>query len=101
MDSTREVTFQGDRCRLSFGQYSNGALAILLVDAANGEHVACATVNVVSHVPAPGFVLVKDWNENKGMLAALQEGAIVEDTGQRVQTGFVQAAICRLLVEVP
>ncbi len=76
-----------------------GAKAIFLIDARDGEPVATATVNVegVSETLPESEVLIKDYSENEGMLDALVEAGLVEDTGRRVRTGYVTVPVARLL----
>jgi hypothetical protein len=45
-------------------------------------------VNVIRH---------DNWRENTGVLAALVEAGIVEDTGEMVRVGYEWANLCRIL----
>lgn len=94
----KTVSFLGYTCRADFGRYPNGRPALVLKDAVTGELVAKASVNVPDYEVPAGHVLVKDWNENHGVLGALVRGGIVEDTGRTVPCGWVDAHLCRLLV---
>lgn len=76
--------------------YSNGRHVIQLFNT-GGELLATATVNVPKAILHSDEVLIKNWSENEGILEALIENKIVEDTGRIVSTGFVEANICRLL----
>ncbi len=94
------VEFGGFRCEVhAFSYVSGGGTALCLIDARDGGRVAVATVNVegVSELLPANEVLIKDYSENAGMLAALEEAGIVEDTGRTVRTGYVEAPIARLL----
>lgn len=75
---------------------SNKAACLKLVD--EEGIVAVATVNLEGVELAPEEVCIKDWSENTGMLSELIRHGIVEDTGRRIPTGFVEAAVCRLKV---
>jgi hypothetical protein len=86
------------RVRLEKHKYANGRTALTLVDADDGEQVACATVNLPEQQLAPGEVFVKTWSENEGMLDFLLKNRIVEDMGREVPTGYVTARVCKLLV---
>ena len=44
-----------------------------------------------------GHTFIKDWSENTGMLKALVDAKLVEDTGIRVPTGYVEAALVRVI----
>lgn len=57
-----------------------------------------ATVDYLPDVPlAPHEVLIKDYSENQGMLAALMAAGIVRDTGRRVACGFVELAVVEIV----
>lgn len=95
----RTVEFAGYRCRVYKGRYADGGgVALWLVDAADGEPVAHATVNVPELNLGADEVVIKDYSENAGMLEALVEAGIVAGTGRCVRLGFVLAPVCRLLV---
>ncbi len=69
----------------------------MLNDAATGEPAVVAALNLPRR-PPDGHVWIKDWSENEGILAALQEAGAVQDTGEREATGYAEACLCRLLV---
>ena len=105
-----EVSFGEYRCGAYEGRYpqrAGGSRAIVLAHADPEGHptdanelIAVATVNVagVSEVLPEDHVVVKDYSENEGMLAALVEAGIVADTGERAFFGYVSAPIARVLV---
>ena len=47
-----------------------------------------------------GEILVKDYSENEGLLACLVKEGVVEDTGRRIPSGFVELPVCKLLVDI-
>ena len=97
-----KVKFQVWDCELGLGTYGNGRTAIELVGTdsdCSGELVAVATVNVPEVELKDDEVLVKDYSENKGMLAALVGAGVVEPTGREVDSGFVKLPVCKLLVK--
>jgi len=94
------VEFGGFRCEVHALSYaSGGGTALCLIDGRDGGRVAVATVNVegVSELLPANEILIKDYSENAGMLAVLEEAGIVEDTGRAVRTGYAEAPIARLL----
>ena len=96
------VEFAGYECvayETTYPSEAGGATAIYLVDTADGEPVATATVNVegVSENLPPSEVLIKDYSENEGMLGALIRAGLIEDTGRRVPTGYVTVPVAHLL----
>lgn len=78
--------------------YPNGSTALCL-DGLDGEHLAVATV-ALEELPAEGHVFIKDWSENTGMLACLQDAGVIGDVVRVIPTGFVVAHEVPLLLEV-
>lgn len=95
-----KVKFKDWLCRVEFNTYSNNRLAILLIDADNGEDIATATVNMPEHDLSPNEVIIKDYSENDGMLTALVEIGLVKPTGMQIQTGFVYCPICKINLDM-
>jgi len=91
------VTFLGELCSVVFERHSDGSTCIQLF-CEDGEPMCRATVFVGGFPQSPGYVLVKNWSENAGILDVLVKAGIVEDTGMSVPTGYVRANICKLLV---
>ena len=77
-------------------KYSNGRTALQL----RGDEglVATVTVNLPDEKLEEGEIFVKTWSENEPMLEFLKGNKIAEDTGKRVPTGYVEAAVCKLLI---
>ena len=79
--SVPNVQFREWDCQVEFVNYANGRNGLVLRDARDGEEVAVATVNVPDAQLGPKEVLIKDYSENHGMLAALEKAGIVRSTG--------------------
>lgn len=88
------VKFKQWNCDVEFGNYSNGRIAISLVDP---EPIAVATVNLPDVVLQHDEVIIKDYSENTGMLDALIESGYVSEPIRMVQTGYVSCPVCKLL----
>lgn len=87
------VKFKGWDCKVLLTKYpSSGRPAIVLNDAATGERVAVATVNIHSVYLAEGETLIKDYSENEGILDVLVRAKIVSPPSEWVPTGFVKVA---------
>ncbi|MBZ0144245.1 MAG: hypothetical protein K8F56_11735 [Rhodocyclaceae bacterium] len=97
------LVFRGLPCSAELARYREapGQVAIRLRSLEDGEPVACATVVLPDFALEPGHVLIKDYSENTGMLAALLASGLVRDTGQRVRSGYVLLPICELRVPAP
>jgi hypothetical protein len=93
-----KVRFKEWDCRLEVSRYSNGRLALLLVeDRKDGESVAVASVNLPFDYLGNNEVFIKDYSENEGMLNALNAAGIIEVTGERVWSGFAQVDKVRVI----
>jgi hypothetical protein len=102
MSKPKIVHFAGHDCTVQVERYvSNGHTALFLYDAKNGEPVATATVNLRDFSLQPNQVFIKDYSENKGMLAALQNAGIIEVQGCYVPTEIGMLPVCKLLIEPP
>jgi hypothetical protein len=77
------------------GTYPNGSKALQLVSV-SGEPLATATV-ALDALPEEGNVFIKDWSENEGVLAALQDAGVVGPVIRSIPTGFVQAYEVKVL----
>lgn len=93
------VKFKRWLCTLDFGQYQNGRTAIELNDSSTGEPVAVATVNLPNEKIADDEVIIKNWSENEGMLATLEKAGVISKPIRTVETGYVEAHVCKLLVK--
>ena len=98
MNKARDVKFKKWNCEIELAAYSNGRIAILLNDKDTGEHILTASVNVPEYNLKEDELFIKDWSENEGILKALCEAQIIEDLGQSEPMGFVDAHLCRLLI---
>lgn len=109
MDKQTIYRYNNWDVRITLAKYAdNGRIAICLVGADTehnrigddpvypGEPIATATVNVPDYAMPEGFVAIKDWAENEGMLAFLEENGIVKSTGMPLQCGHAVAHIARV-----
>jgi hypothetical protein len=88
------VRFKDFNCTVQKGRYSNGRVALSLVD--EEGPVATATVNLPSVDLGNNEVLIKSYAENSGLLEALTEVGIVKPTGKTIRSGFVEVPVCEL-----
>ena len=59
-----EVTFRGVVCVLEFENYSNGRIAIDLVEKSSGDMYATATINLPGYRIESDEAFIKDYSEN-------------------------------------
>ncbi len=90
----KEATFMGWRCDVLIDSHKK----IMLVDKLTGEPIAVATKIVPGAELQDDEVLIKSYSENEGMLSALAMAGVVEPTGRKVASGFVEFDICKLLI---
>lgn len=92
------VNLRNLRSTVELSQYGNHRPAIILNDADTGERNAVASVNLVDADLPPGHVHIKTWSENEGLITDLQDAGIIGPAKQWVVSGFVKAALCKLLI---
>lgn len=88
------VRFRDFDCMVQKRYYSNGRVALTLVD--EEGPVATATVNLPAVKLGPNQVAIKSYAENEGLLEALVAAGVVKPTGDKVRSGFVEVPICEL-----
>lgn len=79
----------------------DGRIALLTTTEDTGEPWAKLTVNIEGAELAPGEFAVKDWAEGEEHAAAAMASGLFEDTGRRIPTGFVSAAVWRFKPAAP
>lgn len=86
------VVFAGIRCRVVQSVYPHGGIALrLFADDNVRAPYATATVCIPgSGIDESSQCLLKDYEENKGMLEALVAPGVVRPTGRRVKSGYVE-----------
>jgi hypothetical protein len=66
-------------------------LALELVDKEDGMRYCMATRAIeIYHPPSPRHALVKNCDENRGLLEHLERAGIVSRTGVRIPTGWIE-----------
>jgi hypothetical protein len=83
---------------LSIVTYNDGGRRGIKLTTVSGEPFGTATVNLPDAELEPDEVCIKTWGGNEGMLDFLVRNGIVEPTGRTVQTGFVDAPVCKLII---
>ena len=84
-------------CHLLFGQYSNKRIAIQIQY--KDMPLMKATVNLPAVEIEPGEILIKNYAENEGVLQALIDAGVIEDTDKFVKAGYSIANVCKLLID--
>ena len=97
-----EIVYYDDlELGVEYQTYSNGRIAIQLNDYNSvelpGEPYCKATVNVPEASLESDEVIIKNYSENMGLDDALIESGLTEDTGKRINVGYVTVPIHKLL----
>ncbi len=95
MSAPPELRYKGTRVYLRKHEYTNGRMALVLVDD-RGLPYYRVTINLTDYHQPTGTVFVKNWSENEGMLDWLVENDIGELTGHVNPSGFVEVPILKL-----
>lgn len=90
--------FKGYTGYIVAGRYPNGSTAWQFVDE-DGSPLTKVTL-AADIKPKPGYIFVKDYAENAGVMAALVAQGFVKDTGQTFPVGHAEAKIARVLKEI-
>lgn len=93
----RQVKFKEWLCTVEKSAYGNGRPALVLRDAQDGGQVAVATVNLPGVSAGPDEVFIKDYSENEGMFAALEQAGVVKATGANTAHGSAGIVRARLM----
>lgn len=94
------IDYKGYKCKVVFGLYVNGNIAIRLIGAEGTEYayepITVATVNT-GHITEDNVVGIKTWSENEGIVKSLVDGKVIENEMQYlVPTGYVYASYYKL-----
>jgi hypothetical protein len=84
--------FKGFEGKIFGRTYPNRTPAWVWI-ATDGEPLGTITVSLENTIPLPGMILVKNYSENLGIIDALVEQKIVEDTGIRVDAGYATKGV--------
>lgn len=104
-----KVMFLGISCLVVFAQYQKGGgTAIQLIEEETGDPMATATVNLPGRIATkaqfmaaghPEYVLIKDCDENEGVLKSLQEAGIVGEHACYITEGWSRYPMVPLLMK--
>ena len=79
---------------------NNIALVAYTDDNEYKEEFGVISVNP-SEVLEKGYVTIKNWSENEGILNILIREGVVSTPSHFIKSGFVDIPVCKLLVELP
>ncbi len=93
------IKFRNERLTVEKAQYNNGKIALQLIDEEGFPYMK-ATVNlpIQANKLEDDETFIKNYAENEGILGALVEQGIVEETGTTIDTGFTHVHVVRVLI---
>lgn len=101
------VNFLGEECQVLFGRYSaNNQVMIRLISNVDGSPMCTAStclpeIDFTFDGEADGeYTAIKDYSENSGILKALVEAGVVQESPLSISSGFVTIPVVRVLVDV-
>ncbi len=103
------ITFNEYECHIVKKSYSNGRLALQLMNAKSlkepnysmqlgTECIATVTINLPNEDIADDEIFIKNYSENEGMLEALLEANVISKPIKYVKIGFVEVPLCKILI---
>lgn len=97
----KKLVYKGIEVTLYKCSYPNGriALQLMYMDKEVGGELpfATCTVNIPEYDMPEGYVAIKDWSENGGMLAWMQDNDLIGKIEDVVKCGYTVASICKFL----
>ena len=91
----KSFMFNGEILNAVITKYEDNTDAIV-IETTDGIPYGTASVNLREKIPS-GFVAIKDYAENIGMLEALIYAKIVGQPEFYVPTGYVEVPVCKIL----
>ena len=91
-----------------FGKYSNGRIALSYNELSDDPKLAAmdymepactATINLPDEDLEADEVIIKDYSENQGIYDCMLKANHIGPALRYVQTGFVKAPVCKLLLQ--
>ncbi len=84
-------------CRLEWLNYtSNGNVALVARDAADGSPIGALSINTYEELPSD-VIAIKDYSENEGVLKSLVDNGVLAEPEDWINIGYVQIPVCRIL----
>lgn len=96
---TLNTPYGSYQCKPVLLKYAdNDRPALRLVDAEDNSPIAQASVNFPEVNIPDGYIAIKNWSENEGVLESLMEAGIVSEPFSYHSYGSICSPICKLLI---
>ncbi len=79
-------------------RYTNDRVALCL-ETPQRTPIITATINIPDAALDPDQVIIKNYSENEGVLAALVQAELIQDSGIDIPAGHTHGDVCRLLFD--
>ena len=97
---SKRVTFMDFDCEVLISEYrNNGRTAIMLQDVDDKQPVTTATVNIPEASLEDDEVIIRNSEQNEGILEVLEKAGILEPTGRSIKSGFITCPVCKLKIK--
>ena len=93
----RELTCYGLHGTIHVMNYCDAPQCAVTIDDDNHQRIARLTVCIPDVDLEPDEIIVKTWSENKLIIADVYATGWFVDTGKRIETGFTEAQIWKVL----
>lgn len=103
--TTKTIWFNNEPLTLSFQKYYNGQNALQLNDNEGFPYMKASVAldngndKEVIALLMEDHVAIKNWSENTGILEILVNEGIISEPIMRIDSGYVQIPICKILIE--
>lgn len=84
----------------SFRYVETNQICLEAFEVETNERVFRLTVNLIDELIPDGYVVIKNYAENSGILQELIKAGVVEEPYKTIQTGFTEVYVCKLLIEL-
>ena len=91
-----QVDFGEWKCNVLMERYEHDEMSLSLVDPTDYSRICRATSNLTDSCSASNEVLIKDYAENAGVLDALVDTGLLDDTGRAIESDHSQLNVLRM-----
>lgn len=96
-----KVVFNNNSLIVKQAKFPNGQTCLVLAEHSSPNVMYMkASIAIAGEYVGANQTIIKDFSENEGILNALIEAGIVEDTGVTIPTGFCEGHVVNILVEL-
>ena len=83
-----------ENCTIRMHEYPNGGPALVIYQ--DDQVLLKASVNIPEYTLPEGYICIKNWSENEGILESLIENNIIDPPRVFIPLSFNEAPVCKL-----